>query len=321
METRDQLKSFFTDHWKYMAVSAACKLNLFDNLIATPLSSAELARKTGWNEAKLEILQTALLSFGFLTKNGEKFELSNLSEFLTTGHPESLKYAAMNWSDEHLTAWQQLDYTVRSGESSFEHIFGRPYFQYLSQNPLKEKEYQLAMKEYAQDDYKRLPDLINFGIHQRIMDVGGGSGVALHYIKDRFPNTESVLLDLEGVAKNCSYPGIDAIPGNFFLDIPKGSDALILSRVLHDWNDEMATRILLNCWKAMASDATLYVIENGDPDPEINLSLLSLNMAVMCQSKERTSQEYIRLCSETGFSLERTVQLNALQTIFIFTKP
>jgi hypothetical protein len=214
-----------------------------------------------------------------------------------------------------------LDYTIRTGESSFEYIFGKPFFQYLSENPLKEKEYQLAMQEYAHDDYINLPDVIDFGIHKQIMDVGGGSGSMLYYIKERFPNTDCVLFDLEGVTKNCSYPGIVAIPGDFFTDIPQGSDALILSRVLHDWNDEMATRILCNCWNAMASYTTLYVIENGDSDPEINLSLLSLNMAVMCQSKERSQWEYIQLCSKAGFSFESTVRLNALQTIFIFTKP
>ena len=32
MEIKNQLKSFFTEHWKYMAVSTACKLNLFDSL-------------------------------------------------------------------------------------------------------------------------------------------------------------------------------------------------------------------------------------------------------------------------------------------------
>lgn len=31
MEIRNQLKSFFTEHWKYMAVSSACKLNVFDS--------------------------------------------------------------------------------------------------------------------------------------------------------------------------------------------------------------------------------------------------------------------------------------------------
>jgi C-methyltransferase len=321
METRDRLKSFFTDHWKYMAVSAACKLDLFDYFIGTPLSATELASKTGWDESKVEILLSALSSFDFLTKNDEKFGLSDVSEFLTTDHPESLKYAAMNWSGEHLTAWQQLDYTIRSGKSSFEHIFGRPFFQSLSENPLKEKEYQFAMKEYAHDDYKRLPELIDFGLHKRIMDVGGGSGIALQFIKDRFPKAECVLFDLEGVTKCCSYQSIVAISGDFFSEIPKGADALILSRVLHDWNDEKAAGILSNCWNAMASNATLYVIENGDPDPDIDLSLLSLNMAVMCQSKERTQNEYIHLCSEAGFQFERTVRLNTLQTILIFSKP
>ena len=292
METRNQLKSFFTDHWKYMAVSAACKLDVFDHLADQPLTSTELAAKTGYHETNLGLLLQGLTSFDFLIRNDQKFGLSELSEFLTNNHPESLKYAAMNWSGEHLTAWQQLDYTVRTGGSSFENLFGIPYFQYLSQNPDKESDYQDAIGEYARDDYRNLPDLVDFGIHQTLMDVGGGSGMALGFIKDTYPKTECILFDLEGVVQKCSHPGIVRIAGDFFTEIPTiGADGILLCRVLHDWNDEKARIILSNCLEAMKPGGILYVVENGDPDPDVNLSLLSLNMAVMCQSRERSQAD------------------------------
>jgi hypothetical protein len=46
-----------------------------------------------------------------------------LSEFLTENNPESLKYACLNWSDEHSIAWQHLDFSIKTGKSSFEEIY------------------------------------------------------------------------------------------------------------------------------------------------------------------------------------------------------
>jgi hypothetical protein len=32
MNSKDELKSMFTEHWKYLAVNAACKLHIFDKI-------------------------------------------------------------------------------------------------------------------------------------------------------------------------------------------------------------------------------------------------------------------------------------------------
>jgi hypothetical protein len=321
MDVRSQLKSFFTEHWKYLAVSAACRLNLFDILKDEPGSLQALVLNTGYSRSNLGHLLQALCSIGFLENRDGVFDLTDLSTFLTEDQPGSLKYASMNWSSEHLIAWQNLDYTVRTGESSFEYVFGQPYFEYLARHPEKEKSYQRAMQEYAFDDYALLPTCVDFGIHKKLIDVGGGTGVALGFIKDHFPHVECILVDLEGVVEHCSHPGLHLFPGDFFTSIPKGADGLLLSRVLHDWEDEKALLILRNSWDAISSGSVLYIIENCGVVEQMDLSLLSLNMAVMCQSMERTLAEYLELCAKVGFEFQRSVKLNALQTIFIFVKP
>ena len=49
---KDKLKSFFTEHWTYMAVSTACKLNLFDHL-QEQKTAKQLAIELSLNEEKL----------------------------------------------------------------------------------------------------------------------------------------------------------------------------------------------------------------------------------------------------------------------------
>ena len=210
METKNQLKSFFTEHWKYMAVSAACKLNLFDNLreVKTP---RQLANDLSLNEKKLSLLLNALHNTGFLEKNDDSFGINSLSEFLVESNPESLKYACLNWNNEHLTAWQNLDYSIKTGKSSFEKIYDIPFFDYLNENPDKLHAYHKAMYQYAKEDYKYLPDVVDFSKYKSVMDVGESYGTVLEIIKTKNPRIECVLFDLPKVVSNVSITNIKKI--------------------------------------------------------------------------------------------------------------
>lgn len=316
---RDKLKSFFTEHWKYMAVSTACKLNIFDYLREAK-TAKHLADELSLNEDKLLLLLNALSNAEFLDKTANYFKRNSLSELLTENNSESLKYACLNWSDEHLTAWQNLDFSIKTGKSSFEEIYGKPFFDFLNDNSEKLHAYHKAMFQYAKDDYKTLPDVIDFSKHKSVMDVGGGYGAVLENIKAKYQILECVLFDLPKVIEKVTIPSIKKIGGSFFEKIPIQSEAIVLSRVLHDWNDEKAKLILKNCFEALPNNGILYVIENCSDKINIDLSLLSLNMAAMCESYERTSDQYISLCKNAGFKVNSEVKLNELQTILIFKK-
>lgn len=318
-EIKKQLKSFFTEHWKYMAVSTACKLNIFDHL-QQPKTAKQLAEELLLNKEKTSLLLNALCHINFLTKENKLFKINTLSELLTENHTDSLKYACLNWSQEHLTAWQNLDYSIKTGESSFEQVYKLPFFDYLDKSTDKLDNYHKAMNEYARDDYMNICDCIDFSRHKSIMDVGGGYGAILEVIKENNPNVECVLFDLPTVVANVVNSKIKTIGGSFFEQIPIKSDAIILSRILHDWNDDKAIIILKNCFKALPNKGTLYVIENCTNKVNVDFSLLSLNMTAICKSYERTSNQYIFLCESIGLYLEKEVELNEIQTILIFTK-
>lgn len=316
---KNELKSFFTEHWTYMAVSTACKLNLFDNLLEEK-TATQLSTELSLNEDKLILLLNALHNANFLNKNGELFKVNSLSELLTENNPESLKYACLNWSAEHLNAWQNLDFSIKTGKSSFEEIYKKPFFDFLNDNPEKLHAYHKAMYQYAKDDYKRLPNVIDFGKHKSVMDVGGGYGAVLESIKAKKPIVECILFDLPKVIDRVTNANIKKIGGSFFDKIPNQSEAIILSRVLHDWNNEKAKHILQNCFEALPNNGVLYVIENCADKITADLSLLSLNMTAICESYERTTREYISLAQNTNFSFQGEIKLNDLQTILIFKK-
>jgi C-methyltransferase len=319
MDIKSELKSFFTEHWKYMAVNAACKLNLFDE-IEKDLDLTEIAARNNWSLCHLVLLCDALVQIDFLTKSDTTYLLNERSSYLTDKHPESLKYACLNWGSEHLNAWQNLDFSIKSGKSAFEHKYGLPFFDYLSLHPEKLDAYHKAMYAYAKDDYRNLPELIDFSIHKSIIDVGGSYGALLEFVKAKNPSLKCVLFDLEQVVSSVNIPEIVKVSGSFFDEIPAQADALVLSRILHDWDDEKAQLILKNCFTALNQNGALYIIENCSDKIKLDLSLLSLNMTAMCESYERSSATYIQLTESVGFRFETAVKLNELQTILIFKK-
>jgi len=319
MNNKSYLKSFFTTHWAYLAVYTACKLGVFDCLIKGKSNNA-LANELEVHLHSLRILLDALVSIGFLELQDEKYTNNQLSIYLTDKHADGLKYACLNWGDEHLTAMQNLDYSIRTGKSFFSSLYNSTYFEFLAKNPQKLHNYHTAMDEYARDDYESLPDLHDFGIHNTLMDVGGGYGAAINSISCKYPNLDCYLFDMNCVIQKCSLRSVKVIGGNFFDSIPILAEAIIMTRVLHDWDDEKSTQILSNCFHALPQGGSLYVVENCKDKIEQDISLLSLNMLVMCESYERKSTEYISLCKSSGFTFINEKAINQLLTLLIFKK-
>jgi hypothetical protein len=99
------------------------------------------------------------------------------------------------------------------------------------------------------------------------------------------------------------------VPGDFFDHVPSGGDVYILKRVLFDWTDEQALRILKNCRRAMNSDARLLIIEPliGPPNEQCPAHLFDMTFLVMLHGRLRTTDEYSGLLGQAGFRLQRVV--------------
>lgn len=319
MSAANELKTLFTAHWKYMALATACKLDLFDALVV-PKTADEVSQSLHLSQHHVSLLLSALQHERFLNCSNGTYSLNDYSELLTGHHPESLKYACQNWTNEHMAAWNGLDYTIKTGQSYFEELYGTAFFNYLNQHPEKLQAYHKAMYEYARDDYQNLPELIDFSKHRSVIDIGGGYGAAIALIQQKHPKVECKLFDLPQVVEQARLQTIRCIEGDFFDKIQDTSDAVLLSRILHDWRDEEAILILKNCMEVLPAGGTLYLIENCSDLVKTDLSLLSLNMSVMCDSYERSSYEYIALCNRASLNFREMIPLNALQTILIFDK-
>jgi hypothetical protein len=118
------------------------------------------------------------------------------------------------------------------------------------------------------------------------------------------------VLQAAGVSERCEIVG-----GSFFDDPLPSADALILSQILHDWNDERAGVILANCRRALPDGGRLVLVEGvvaGDSEPDF-LKLLDLHMLVMFGGKERTETEWRSLLAQSKFQLGQVLPTGLIE--------
>jgi hypothetical protein len=98
------------------------------------------------------------------------------------------------------------------------------------------------------------------------------------------------------------------LPGNFLEAVPPGADVYLMSGVIHDWDEDHATRILRNCQVSMAQHGRVLVIECVVPEGhDVSFSkLLDLNMLVMNGGRERTQTDFRELF-DAGVRMTRVI--------------
>ena len=91
----------------------------------------------------------------------------------------------------------------------------------------------------------------------------------------------------------------------FFDTVPAG-DAYVLSKILHDWNDERAAAILRTIQTTARKGARLLLIESvvGAGNEPQGTKWLDLLMLVLVDGRERTETEWRALLGDAGFDVE-----------------
>ncbi len=87
--------------------------------------------------------------------------------------------------------------------------------------------------------------------------------------------------------------------------VPPDGDVYILSRVLHDWDDQQGRLILERCAEAMPPDAQLLILERLLPEDDSPSLAAAWDVHMLCNvgGRERTAGHYRRLLRESGFTL------------------
>ena len=308
-----------SNFWAARALYAAAKLGIADLVKDGPKTIEELASETGTHAPSLHRLMRALASTGWFGQDDSgRFGPTPITAGIQTGAPGTLRNFAMaELGEEHYPAWEDLVFSVKTGEIAFNHVFGMPNWEFWATHPEHAQIFNRGMSEVTAIMEPAIQAVYDFSGFAKIVDIGGGRGTLIASVLRASPKPRGVVLDLPHVIelgrKHIEAQGLkercELIPGDFFKNVPEGGDAYILKAVLHDWDDDRSIAILKNCHKAMAPHAKVCLIESVIPanNRPFLRTLGDLNMLIMTGGRERTEAEYRALLDAAGFRLNRIV--------------
>ncbi|MGE3804113.1 MAG: methyltransferase [Gemmataceae bacterium] len=318
MQPQQQIIDMINANWLSQAVYVAAKLRIADHLQAGPRSVDELARLSQAHAPALYRLLRMLASKGvFFEESGQSFRTTPLADCLRSDVPGSQYGLALMNGEEQYRAWGELLHSVKTGQTGFEKVFGKPIFDYLAENPEAAATFDQAMVGVHGAETVAMLEAYDFSHVRTFCDIGGGNGSVLCALLQHHPGLKGMLYDLPNVIErakgNLQRAGIaercQCVAGSFFESVPAGADAYFLRHILHDWYDDRCLTILKNIHAVLPAAGKVlvceYVIPPGnDPSPG---KLLDLTMLVVPGGKERTEAEYRELFASAGLRLERVV--------------
>jgi ubiquinone/menaquinone biosynthesis C-methylase UbiE len=307
------------------SVSAAAKLAIADLLDAGPRTTEELAGLVNVHAPSLYRLLRALASVGVFTEVAPAtFALTPMAERLRTDAPDSLREWAILTGEIAARSFGELMHSLHTGQPAFESVFGMPIFDYLEAHPETAAVFDGHQAQGGRALHAAVARSLDFDGNETIIDLGGGNGSLAAAIVERHPELRAAIFDLPHVIERARAAADTAvngryefIAGSFFEHVPPGADAYLLSRVLHDWDDDQAAAILGNCRRAMRIDARLLVIERLVPSGDVSheSKFMDLNMLVIAGGRERTEPEFRALLERSGLQLDRVINTGATVSV------
>jgi hypothetical protein len=301
------------------SLSALARLGVADHMGEGAIPVEELATKVGAHAPSLYRVMRMLASVGvFSEEPGGKFALTPVGETLQTEAQGSMRAMAMMLGDEwSMHAYTRMADCIRTGVDGVTMAYGKPIFDLLAERPEQCETFQRAMTGGSAIAAQSILASYDFGGIERLADIGGGHGVLLASILQKYPAMRGVLFDLPEVVAGVPQDRLAACggrlsveAGSFFERVPHGCDAYMMKHIIHDWSDEHCRTILRLIRAQLPAHGRLLVCElvmPEEPGPA-PAKMLDIEMLVMTVGgKERTPREFGELFASAGLKLGRVV--------------
>lgn len=316
------LMQMITASFISQAIYIAAELSIADLLKDNPKTVDELAEATGSKATNLYRVLRALASVGIFSEvTPKKFALTETAKYLQTDIHGSLRSLAMMMGDSwHWHCWGDILNVVKTGQPALQKLYQvNNAFEYLAQNPVSQAIFNDTMTSYNQSFVNpAIVESYNFQDINNLVDIGGGHGSLIASILKSNQHLNGVLFDLPSVVINANKLLVDEqvsnrckiSAGDFFTSVPAGGDAYILSRVIHDWDDYHAAKILSNIRQVISKTGKLLLAETVIPEanaPHFSKLLDIELMMAFPPGQERTKEEYEKLLQSAGFQLTQVI--------------
>jgi hypothetical protein len=305
------------------ALYVAADLELADHL-ESALSLQELSARISVDQSALQRLLRCLMENGVFAYDQDGLVCNNATSiFLKKDHPQTMRPFILHDDPTRWNAIGNLGHSIKTGKASFNELYQMDYFSSLKNDAVLSERFDEAMTIISQQEDMRIAQMVNFeGI---VADIGGGKGQLLQRIAENNEAvTELILFDLQQVQNNIVSQDavMTQVAGSFFDPITVQADTFILKRILHDWNDAQALRILCNVAAAMTENDVLYIVDaviDQCQDKKLILDI-DLRLLTIFGGQERTKSEFEVLCNAAGLEITAIQELTSISHVISVRK-
>lgn len=314
------------------ALKAAVELDVFTALGEGKTTITEIAQRTNASERGIRVLCDFLCLMGFLTKDGQRYQLTQDSAlFLDKNSPaylgaglEFLLSPTLTEGFKDFAGAVRKGGTVASAEGTI-----------APEHPIWVK-FARAMSGMMAMPAQLMASLITQSANRKlkVLDIAAGHGLYGIAFATKHPETEVVALDwpnvLEVAKENAAKAGVadryQTKAGSAFdVDYGTGYDLVLLTNFLHHFDPPTCENLLRKVHAALASDGRAIILEFVPNEDRISPPETAAFAVVMLGSTPAgdayTFRELEHMCTSAGFTHSEIHQLPpSIQQVVIAQK-
>jgi len=321
-ETRVSPDTIFQTAMGFMAAKhlfVANELGLFRTLADGPATLEELAAGAGAPTRTVRIVADAMVALGFLDKDGTAYRNGEVAaSFLTGRGPMDAAPLLRFWNAISYPAWASLERAARTDEAV--------------RGELTEEQQEIfseGVEAFTAGAAHALAAAYDFSRHERVLDVGGGTGSFLVAAITPFPGVRGTLFELPDVAeiareKLAASPvsgRVDAVGGDVLADeLPAGHDCVLLANVVHYFLPERNVELLRRIRRAVEPGARVVLVDfwtNATHTEPLPAVLIAGEFLSLVGGDVYSRDELAEWLAETGWSWIETLPLPGGQSAVV----
>jgi SAM-dependent methyltransferase len=212
---------------------AASELGLFEALADAPADIDALAARTGLSRRAARISADAMVALGLLERDGDLYRNSPVGAAFLAGRGfVDMRPLLRFWDKISYPTWEALAEVLGSG----------PPHQVFDLDDTQQAIVSAGIEAALAGPAAALGEVVDFSVHRRLLDVGGGTGSWSIATVTRYPHLRATVYELPvtaeiarvriadaGLAGRISVVAGDAMSD----DLPTGYDAVLVANVLH----------------------------------------------------------------------------------------